>query len=927
MHHKKEKRHTVPNSNYPSFPFYQEEIELKTNLIDNNNNPNDDEDEDVHQSRAGDNPTNDNDIEFCMHDKLKMCFSEMQNIKDHFDKRRRRFPSCKKKSTPTTTMDQTTFDQQESSVGHSQMTKNFQSTSNQSNDGDDGSKFKAHLIRTRSRDSIDDDDNVQENPTTFSRQSNAASMSNKSKRSISDPYNLLYQPSNNGQQQQQQQNSIFPEYKRIPTFQSMRTVVEPVNQDPTAATTTTTTTTTKKQQGFNEWLSKLEEINDMSRSTIDRIRRLENDIFALRNTTEKQMDSSSSPSATTKTLFTSKIPIHSNESGGGTYVPPINNRIRKRSDLIDKSQNTDIDMTFMNKLLKYWETHSGYPIDSFQSTMNSEQQQQRRRRNSQQLKDPIRRLTTTISRSVKIQTDSDGEKSFEEKGVTTDDDVGLSTNSKHRIFNDNQQQKSKLNQENNVVDLPTIIEKPMVAKTINTFHVCADNKPFQDNILIDLNPPRIPSPQQRRHTPEPIVEMYSDSDDTYFDDFEKDIFNEISRRALIRNKIISRSRSAQQLLPPTRMMEDDNTTINRTTNSSTQTQRNAMMMKRDNHTTPISAQKGMHSTSKIIIERKTHGNQSTKREVIIQTDIDHDGKVRRTTEIRNTKHMLPMDMIKIENECFPPLMMMTSGGGSTNDKKEANDDDDYDEQKQEQKERLQRRQQMNNHSILMTDNNNDDLHGKTDDDFLSNKAFSSLDISSSSPPPPQPQPPPPPMAKSPVTSEGYHSERLLHDSSHSQRQYLIEPPESFRQTPQYSSPDNIWVMNNETLIENVGNNEMNITTKASTTRKPTTSTTRYNESPSSTNEPPKTSSKKSQTTTTDSRLIDMNYIDDLPQSATHTTTKPNVTTYVPTYRHNDSKNNNLNECKFSIICNNNGTNIVFRADFGINKLPMFETNL
>ena len=200
------------------------------------------------------------------------------------------------------------------------------------------------MIRTRSRDSIDDDDNVQENPTIFSRQSNAAAMSNKSKRSISDPYNLLYQPSNNGQQQQQQQNSIFPEYKRIPTFQSMRTVVEPINQDPTA-TTTTTTTTTKKQQGFNEWLSKLEEINDMSRSTIDRIRRLENDIFALRNTTEKQMDSSSSSSATTKTLFTSKIPIHSNGSGGGTYVPPINNRIRKRSDLIDKSQNTDIDMT------------------------------------------------------------------------------------------------------------------------------------------------------------------------------------------------------------------------------------------------------------------------------------------------------------------------------------------------------------------------------------------------------------------------------------------------------------------------------------------------------------------------------------------------------------------------------------------------------
>ncbi|OTF71244.1 hypothetical protein BLA29_010848, partial [Euroglyphus maynei] len=191
----------------------------------------------------------------------------------------------------------------------------------------------------------------------------------------------------------------------------------------------------------------------MSRSTIDRIRRLENDIFALRNTTEKQFDSS-------------KLPIHNNSDT--SYVAPIGNRIRKKSDKIDKSQNTDIDMEFMNKLLKYWQTNVRCPIDSI---ANGQQPQRR-------LKDPSRRLTTTISRSVKIQTDSDG-KRFEEKGVTTDD------------------------------LLQPIIERPMVAKTINTFHVCSDNK---DNILIDLDP--LPSQQTKPQTsPLPIVEMYSDTDD------------------------------------------------------------------------------------------------------------------------------------------------------------------------------------------------------------------------------------------------------------------------------------------------------------------------------------------------------------------------------------------------------------------------------
>lgn len=79
---KTNQRHTIPNANYPSFPFYQEEIKLKTNVTDNNNN--------------NTNSKKDN-LEFSIQDKLNMCFSEMQNLKEHFDNRRRRFP-CKKKA-------------------------------------------------------------------------------------------------------------------------------------------------------------------------------------------------------------------------------------------------------------------------------------------------------------------------------------------------------------------------------------------------------------------------------------------------------------------------------------------------------------------------------------------------------------------------------------------------------------------------------------------------------------------------------------------------------------------------------------------------------------------------------------------------------------------------------------------------------------
>lgn len=84
-----------------------------------------------------------------------------------------------------------------------------------------------------------------------------------------------------------------------------------------------------RKQNFNDWLSKLEEINDMSRSTIDRIKKLENDIFMLRNNTEKL------PKSSTQPIFVSKIPVNTNYSNTAT-------KIMKRA--LDKSENTDIDM-------------------------------------------------------------------------------------------------------------------------------------------------------------------------------------------------------------------------------------------------------------------------------------------------------------------------------------------------------------------------------------------------------------------------------------------------------------------------------------------------------------------------------------------------------------------------------------------------------
>jgi len=86
-------RHTVPNASYSSFPCYQEEVKLKTN---------------VRQYDPEDNaPITEHDkfqLNVSMHDKLKMCFAEMETMKDQFSSSRRRKLPAKRKSQNESTL-------------------------------------------------------------------------------------------------------------------------------------------------------------------------------------------------------------------------------------------------------------------------------------------------------------------------------------------------------------------------------------------------------------------------------------------------------------------------------------------------------------------------------------------------------------------------------------------------------------------------------------------------------------------------------------------------------------------------------------------------------------------------------------------------------------------------------------------------------
>ncbi len=71
-------RHTVPNSSYASFPCFQEELKLKTNLLKCDSAA-DGTPESAHENFH---------VNVSMHDKLKMCFAEMETMKDQFEAKR-----------------------------------------------------------------------------------------------------------------------------------------------------------------------------------------------------------------------------------------------------------------------------------------------------------------------------------------------------------------------------------------------------------------------------------------------------------------------------------------------------------------------------------------------------------------------------------------------------------------------------------------------------------------------------------------------------------------------------------------------------------------------------------------------------------------------------------------------------------------------
>lgn len=70
-------RHTVPNSSYAFFPCFQEELKLKTNLLKCDT-----------ADGAADSAQDNFQVNVSMHDKLKMCFAEMETMKDQFEAKR-----------------------------------------------------------------------------------------------------------------------------------------------------------------------------------------------------------------------------------------------------------------------------------------------------------------------------------------------------------------------------------------------------------------------------------------------------------------------------------------------------------------------------------------------------------------------------------------------------------------------------------------------------------------------------------------------------------------------------------------------------------------------------------------------------------------------------------------------------------------------
>lgn len=233
---------------------------------------------------------------------------------------------------------------------------------------------------------------------------------------------------------------------------------------------------------YDDWVSKLEAINDMSQSTITRIRNLENEVMSLK--------------------------AHSSLPSSTKFAKSLSSRIPQPMSLprwrgydyckVDKAINTDINLRFMNELLGKWKDKKTV------STQTSSEVPVYVGNVHRRLTQP-RRLTTTLGRSVEIQTECNSES----KIIQTD-------------FEDKQTQPQgsdfkKMDPNMSILDMPNIEES-------NTYKHNQPTDIFRESYT---------------KTPEPIVEIHSDSEDTNFEDFEKNIYNEISRRAIINNKILN----------------------------------------------------------------------------------------------------------------------------------------------------------------------------------------------------------------------------------------------------------------------------------------------------------------------------------------------------------------------------------------------------
>ena len=152
-----EHRHTVPNATYTSFPCYQEEVNIKTNVTK--------VDDSGGSGTDGTGTEQDFQVNVSLQDKLRMCFQEMESLKGQFDQRRNRKMSAKKKALSPKNENEPVYSRPSTSAYSGSRTRTIPAKVTKSNfefaadsasvAKEEENKYKARLIRTSSKDSVD----------------------------------------------------------------------------------------------------------------------------------------------------------------------------------------------------------------------------------------------------------------------------------------------------------------------------------------------------------------------------------------------------------------------------------------------------------------------------------------------------------------------------------------------------------------------------------------------------------------------------------------------------------------------------------------------------------------------------------------------------------------------------------------------------